>query len=367
MAKRPAPAPDEATLGFRETLHGLTPRAWVTPALIALNLGLFVFHVINGAHIMSPSSDVLIAEGANYGPLTTQGDWWRLLTSTFIHIGVIHVAMNMVVLAQIGMVVERLVGNLPFLLLYLVAGVLASLTSVAWNPGVVSAGASGAVFGCYGLFLGLVLRNRANIPAAVRTQMLKGAGAFLAYNVLYGLGMSGLDQAAHVGGLVVGFLAGLVVALPLTPAGVRKRLPMAALVAVVAAGAGFAGARAIPVAADWMGEFQSAVAVEKAANTRIEAAQAGAKAGTTSDAEFARTLREEVLPPWNGQRDRLLALSGQVKGPIRERVDALGQYMKLRGHGFELMAEALETQNLALIAQAEEAFKAANAIMEKYR
>ena len=76
-----------------------------------------------------------------YGPLTLDGQWWRLLTCTFVHIGIIHIGLNMWVLWDIGQLVERLTGNVGFLLLYLLSGLFGSLASVYWNPEVLSAGA----------------------------------------------------------------------------------------------------------------------------------------------------------------------------------------------------------------------------------
>jgi rhomboid protease GluP len=111
----------------------------------------------------------LIAWGANYGPDTiTNGQWWRLLTSMFLHIGIVHLAFNMIVLLQIGPFVERLVGNVGFLIVYFVSGFAGNVTSLVWNPYTVSAGASGAIFGLYGLLLGFLLMSRRDsIPTDV--------------------------------------------------------------------------------------------------------------------------------------------------------------------------------------------------------
>ena len=129
------------------TLFQLTPRCFVTPAIFWLNIIVFVAMVLTGVNLMDPTSADLIQSGANYGPKTLSGEYWRLLTCTFLHIGVIHLACNMWALWNVGFLVERLVGNVAFLVLYLVSGLLGSIASLYWNPDVPSPGASGAIFG----------------------------------------------------------------------------------------------------------------------------------------------------------------------------------------------------------------------------
>lgn len=351
------PTPTEATL-FVHQLRRLTPRVWVTPLIIAINVALFAFLVARGADVVSPSTEALLAQGANYGPLTLAGAWWRLLTSTALHIGIIHLAMNMFVLAQIGPLVERMVGNLPFLLLYLVTGFLASIASLAWDPQVVSAGASGAIFGCYGLFIGMLLRNQAAIPPSVRGQMFKGVATFLVLNVVVGVSMTQLDQAAHVGGLVAGVLAGLVVALPLDPVGPRLR--RALLVAVVGGALGVGVLMTRPVPMDWHAPLDATVQLENRINAQLEAATRQSQAGELTDAQFAVMLRTDILPAWQAQRD-VLAQTPDVPDRIQATFDKLVRYMDLRGKGLVLLAEAAETGDMSKLEAAKAAFKEAEA------
>src|SRR5438477_620586 len=92
------PAPPDPAAEFQALITRLTPRAWVTPAIVGANVAVFVAMLATGVHWFSPSAQTLIDWGANYAPRTTSGQWWRLLSSMFIHIGVLHVAMNMLVL-----------------------------------------------------------------------------------------------------------------------------------------------------------------------------------------------------------------------------------------------------------------------------
>lgn len=179
---------------------------YVTYTIIAVNVLVFILMAINGAGIIEPNGIVHIQWGSNYSPLTLSGDWWRLLTNVFIHFGIIHLAMNMYCLYTVGVYLEPMLGKLRYTTAYLCTGVLASVASLWWHKEAVnSAGASGAIFGVYGLFLALLTSNL--IPQKVRQELLKSIVVFVGYNLLYGM-KSGVDNSAHIGGLVSGFIIG---------------------------------------------------------------------------------------------------------------------------------------------------------------
>ena len=181
---------------------------YVTYAIIAINVVVFILMVIDGAGIFEPNGLVQIKWGSNYTPLTLSGDWWRLLTNIFIHFGIIHLLMNMYCLYIAGVYLEPMLGKVKYTAAYLCTGVLASTTSLWWHSeGINSAGASGAIFGLYGLFLALLTTSL--IPKLVRQSLLQTIGIFVVYNLVYGL-KSGVDNAAHVGGLVSGFIIGYI-------------------------------------------------------------------------------------------------------------------------------------------------------------
>jgi len=136
------------------------PKIAVTPVLLGLNVAVFGLMLAGGIHPMAPTIDSLVQWGANYGPKTTNGEWWRMFTAMFLHIGILHLLFNMVALWNIGSFMERVLGPVGFVVLYLLAGLLGSVASVVWNPFVVSAGASGAIFGLYGGLLAFLVRHR---------------------------------------------------------------------------------------------------------------------------------------------------------------------------------------------------------------
>src|SRR5689334_18667309 len=123
-------------------LDAATPAVYLSTLLVAANVAVYVLMVARGVHALSPTTDDLIRCGANYGPMTQAGQWWRLFTSAFVHIGLIHLAMNMIVLWTGGHLIERLFGQVSFAALYAISALGGSLTSVAIHPMTTSAGAS---------------------------------------------------------------------------------------------------------------------------------------------------------------------------------------------------------------------------------
>ncbi len=183
---------------------------YLTYGIIAINVLVFALMTMNGAGIMEVNSIVHIKWGSNFSPLTLSGDWWRLLTNVFIHFGIIHLAMNMYCLYTVGVYLEPMLGKIKYITAYLCTGILASLVSLWWHKeGVNSAGASGAIFGMYGLFLALLITNL--IPKQVRNALLQSIVVFIAYNLIYGM-KSGVDNSAHIGGLISGFIFGTIYA-----------------------------------------------------------------------------------------------------------------------------------------------------------
>jgi len=197
----------------------------ITAALIGLNLSMFAVQAMAGADVRSPSSEDLIRLGALYGPEVARGGWHRLMLAGFLHIGVFHLMVNMWSLYVVGRELERNIGSMRFLSVYLVSILTGSVCALFFTPGSVVAGASGGVFGITGALLVFVRMNRHSLPAdAVRdltrwTVMILGIN--LAYGVFSGAGADGgpgggmmshsISNAGHLGGLVGGVAIALLV------------------------------------------------------------------------------------------------------------------------------------------------------------
>ncbi len=186
------------------------PRPWVTRTLLGVNVLVFVIMAVIGTSF--EDAEQMVRWGADFGPLTLHGEWWRLATAMFLHFGFLHLAFNMWALLQVGSVAERLFGPRAFLALYVLSGLGGSVMSVWWHPLVVGGGASGAIFGVAGGLIAALLLRRASDGVHALERVLPSLIAFVLYNLLFGLRTPGIDNAAHMGGLLVGALFGAVLA-----------------------------------------------------------------------------------------------------------------------------------------------------------
>lgn len=197
---------------FAARLAQATPRTWVTRLIVAVNVLVWLAMVLTGSDPALPQVQDLIAWGGNMLPLTLEQPW-RLFTATVLHAGVIHLGFNMWVLWDAGRIAERFYGNLQFLLIYLVSGLFGSLASLffAARTGV-SVGASGAIFGVVGALLAALFTKHARLPARLATAMRSSMLMFVGYSLFMGFVSSFIDNAAHIGGLLSGFAAAVILA-----------------------------------------------------------------------------------------------------------------------------------------------------------
>lgn len=177
-----------------------------TYILIGIQIFIFLLMELFGS---SRNTLILILFGAKYTPLILEGQWWRLITPMFLHIGIIHLLMNSMALYYLGTTVERIFGRFRFLFIFLLAGFMGNVASFVFSPQSISAGASGGIFGLFGalLFFGLVH------PRPFFRTMGANIITLVGINLLIGF-LPGIDFAGHLGGLVGGFLAAAIVSLP---------------------------------------------------------------------------------------------------------------------------------------------------------
>lgn len=233
-----AAATDEAKQAqeINKVMNLSTGSKTITYGIIGINIIVFILMVVSGVDFFAPTGIDIMQWGANYKPLTLTGDWWRLMSCVFVHIGIIHIAFNMYALYMVGIYLEPMLGTIKYVTAYLCTGVFASMASLIWHSTPVpSAGASGAIFGIYGVFLALLFTNL--IPKQMRKSLLQSIGIFVVYNLVYGM-KSGVDNAAHIGGLLSGLVIGFVYYLTLKKEeGENKRNTIAIIVAAVTIGA----------------------------------------------------------------------------------------------------------------------------------
>jgi len=178
---------------------------FITPLLININILVFIIMCITGVNIMEPSTADLLRWGGNFRSYDINGEWWRLLSSMFLHGGIIHLLMNMYALLYIGILLESQLGRIRFLAAYLLTGVCGGLLSISVHSFSVGVGASGAIFGMYGVFLAMLTTNL--IEKKARNAMLQNILFFVVFNLAYGM-RGNIDNAAHLGGLLSGMVIG---------------------------------------------------------------------------------------------------------------------------------------------------------------
>lgn len=199
---------------------------FVTAIILTINLGFYLASVIfsqragNSMAFLALDTRTLYELGAKYSPAIFAGEWWRLVTAGFLHGGLIHILMNSWVLYDLGGLVEEVYGTARYLIIYFVATIGGFLASTFWTPAL-SVGASAGLFGLIGAMIALTVRYRTTTGAALRNFYVRWAIYGLALGLLPGLR---IDNAAHLGGLVCGFLTGLAVGIPSLFASRREKL-----------------------------------------------------------------------------------------------------------------------------------------------
>ncbi len=237
---------------YFQRLYVLTPIPWMTGALIVGVIGWFVATLAMGVDIFDPTSLDLIKYGANFGDRTLGGEWWRLFSCMFVHVGLMHLIFNLWALYVVGPLLERMLGSVGFLLLYAISGAVGSMASVAMNPKVVSAGASGAVFGTVGGLLGFLLLSRQHVPVSAFKSLRNGIGLFIVLNLALGFMIPMIDNSAHIGGLVAGFFCGMLLSQKIDIGTPQRRLIHNLALLVVGGGAVAAGVIFLPNIVGWL-------------------------------------------------------------------------------------------------------------------
>jgi rhomboid protease GluP len=349
-------------LVFRRTLDDATRRAVVTPLIVLACGAWFAAMTADRVPMLLPTAAQLVGWGANDGArVILRHEFWRLGASVFVHGGIIHLVVNMWSLLMIGPLVERIFGHLAFAVLYLAAGMGGAIASAATPPLRVSVGASGAICGVLGGLLAFLVVHHRAIPSTVLRQLRKNVLGVVVFMAVLGAAVPKIDQAAHLGGLAVGFLCGLLLIgpWPIAPRQscrlLARRVALSAAIAVALAGTAVALAHLgdTAIAADRrlndlteqlapiVGEFDS---------IRRDLARSVGRLDRVEDSRDPQTARPAVRelraraaankrrmravraghPELRAIRESLCrALAGEV-----DRLDALDHYLETRDRAF---------------------------------
>jgi len=353
-----APPPDQPTdaepgASLAELMHDRPSRAPVTLLLVAANGLVFLAMMGFGAGWSHHSNAVQLTWGANFGPATQDGQWWRLGSAMFLHFGIVHLALNMWALWDVGRLMERLLGRWQFTLLYLASGLGGNLLSlVVQGNKAVSGGASGAVFSLYGALLVFLWRERRHVQRR-EFRWLFGFGCLFTLATLgMGLVIPGIDNAAHVGGLLCGALLAAVLARPWAgnpqPPALRGRLVGLALLTSAVA----ALVTHIPAPSYRMGdELRAQAAIRKflledqmLSRRWASLLDASQREGMSFE-QLAGAIDERVTAEYQENFEELAGVALGAGAPSARTLELLRQYANLRSDASHALAEGLRARD----------------------
>lgn len=335
---------------FQERLIAMMPQTWATYALIGINVLVWLVTVALGTNFLQAQSEQLFRFGGNVASEVQQGQWWRMLTATLLHGGLMHLVMNMLGLYAVGMTVERIYGRVQFLLIYFGAALVGSAASLHFSAQhAVSVGASGAVFGVAGALFVAMYLNRSERPKVFGKQTISSLSLFMFYSLLQGFSKSGIDNAAHVGGLMAG-----VVLAALLPARfdlesyhrvVARRLPVGIVFVVLAT---VAGAMTAPTAAiDVRARFVASAAFERGVTgfqreiKLLQQEQKDKDSGKITEIETDQRSRTVFAPRWRS----VVADLNQANFPVDDPRAPLASTMAEMAR---LILESLEMESIVV-------------------
>jgi len=337
---------------FKHALEDLGPRNVVTPGLVALTSLVFTWAVYAGAGWLTPNVATLIRLGSNLGPFTLDGQWWRLLSSLFLHLGLLPLGINMWALWQMGRVAERLYGSLHFLLLYVFAGLCGGIAGLLWDPTGHNAGASGAIFGVLGGLLVLAFKPDSRVPAEIAFGARISGAVFILYNLANTFTHSGVHNSAHLGGLLGGIVIGWLLARPLS---VEGRTEIAFRLVMAVAGSAVAlVAVSLPLAlpgtiksTEW--HFRHQLQLYAWDEQRAQAAQRILDQlqieRLITRVEWGERLAREVLPEWEAAEGRFKSVHLPTASQSAQLETRIVRYLQARRQALTLMSEGARTND----------------------
>jgi rhomboid protease GluP len=330
-------------------LRARTRFAFVTAGLVGVNLAVFAAVLLESGAPDDPAT--LVRWGASFGPATSNGEWWRLLTSTFVHHNVLHLAINLAALCSAGFVLERLVGHVTFAGVYAASGILGGIVSLSASPVAVDTGGAAAIFGLYGFLLatwtwGTLQKAATTVRLQTVGRLAPAAAVFVVYHAM--------DAGSAIAAAQVGLVTGLACGLGLAR-GVSIRAPRPRSVATTfAMAAAVAIAAAVPLrgVVDIRPDVDRVLASEVRLASQYQAEVDRFTAGRLTRRDLVHFIEATVLPELQAIETRLATFSHVPAEHRRMLLDAQ-DYLKLRDEGWRLRAVALRESSTVKLRQAD--------------
>jgi len=348
---------------FRAALRQRTPRPLATLTIAAVHVLVFAAMLVGKGALGDPAT--LLAWGANAGPRTTNGEWWRFVTAPFVHPGLASMLIETAALVQIGWTVERLVGPFAFAAAYAIAAIAAGMAAVAIVPLGVTYGSAAAIAGLYAILLMMAVRSSRQqtglvIPPAALTRFAPLGALFL----FYVLGSAApvfraaLTAAAAAVLFALAFVGNVGDALPQP-----RRVAYGLGVAVAVSAALAFTMRGI---ADVRPELQKLVGIEHQTAAAYDTALDRFRKGTISAAGLTKTIDEVIVPALRASDERIRRISG-VPREDRQLIDDAREYIRVRIDSWHLRAQGLYESSQSAFADARDAASYRDRVSARHR
>ena len=344
---------------FRDALRARTRWPLVTWTIAALNVVIFV---AMGWH---SDPDTLVRWGGSVGTLTTGGEWWRLLTSPFVHAGFLALVVDIIGLLQPAMLLERILGHTALAAVFLSGGIIGTVIHLSMDPLGVSVGATGAVLAVYGLLLAVIVRGvLKRSEFAIPLRFLRWLGPAMTVFLLHALWTGDLQQPSGLVPFAVGFVFGIVIAWQMA----EQRARVWRVAAVPAASVIIAACIGVPLRGivDARPELARIVVEEDRTAHEYASAIGQFKLGAMKAEAVAQMIERRIEPVLADTQTRLRSLT---RVPVEQRplmADA-NDYIALRIESWQLRARAFHKLNMRGLREADAKERASLAVLDKIR
>ncbi len=335
-------------------LQGGAPAMWT---ILALNCLIYLVIAMSGKSWTALDVSRLRAFGGNFSPFTTGGEWWRMLSATFLHSGLLHLVPNMFALYIFGRLTERIYGTWAFVGIYLLSGLAGSAGTLLASPDAVSVGASGAIFGVIGAVVVFLATDRQFLTEGARKRLLTALVIYGTYTLVSGFRKSGIDNAAHIGGVLAGLILGWMTETPPRLQGEKTGWitgSVASGIVLVLLGTGIAVAMAPRPGPEYQ-TLVKMIELTKEIGAREKALAAEGKKisekGTVVTKAEVEQFTQRLIKTYEDFDDRLNALTPTTRG-LKARHALMGKYIALKKEAGLLFDLGVDQDNKALFNEA---------------
>jgi membrane associated rhomboid family serine protease len=348
---------------FREALTARTRVPFVTLAVVLINVVVFVSMLIGPGRMSEP--DTLVRWGGSAGPLTTNGEWWRVVTATFVHTGFVQLVLEMAALSQAAILVERMLGHLTSAAVYVTSAAFAAAIGLWADPLAITVGASAATLGVQGLLIALIIRGTVRrspvtIPMPVIARLAPAAAIF----AIYTWAAAGREWTSGLAAFVIQFAIGLALTRNVAerkPSALRIAAPAATVLAIaIAIAAPLAGTT------DARSEIARLIAVEDRTTESYQTATERFTRGTIQRDALAKVIELVILPELEAAQRRLHVIAG-VPRQQQPLVEGADDFLRLRRESWLLRAKALHEASMGMLRHADQVERASLDVLRRLR